>query len=704
MNKPSTNSIQAHRIALLLLAIVLSLVSPVYSLDLHQTLPSATSSQFNSQNQTFLQREDANRLDDMWGTGWVVSNCLGATSGTKVMAAFACTAYTRSGFYVNQVAASIDFGASPGPACADADTAWVIGTMDTTATPGGNFVRVTGTRYAVDCTTVTQPAVPADAVPLMEVAISGAALTTVTDLRKLRTPVGLIPIETYGSFAAAIAEHNDAGDPPVTLVVGSRMHVTASSTITANITLMIVPPGALDLDAGVTLTFAVGSTFVAPPIRVFYGTGIVAWGGNAIAHAFPEWCGALGDDATDNQAAIQRCAVTYTGVRRLRFLGGTYRITTSAVAPAAGQIWEGQGEGGYTIIRQMTANINALTLTNSGVSLRDFEARGGSGTGNGITIDATAGTVSNVYVDNVRVRSSGQDGFSILGGSGGYKISFRNVEATGNGRDGFRCAAGSDNVRIEDSAFSSNTLNGINLIGCQNVFVGHTTLESNTGDGLEITGTGTAMTGVRVHTEANAQGFDLQGAGVMSCFGCRAQSNTSHGFNVGMQATLSDAIGDGNVGNQIRLSVNNATLINPTGTITDVSANATSVCLGGSCTEAHLGSSASVRFGVSATTTLQMAAANTQAVGAGATTIYGTMSSFGSLFLITGFDTAASNSFFEMVLAGNSATAPATIHSFTLAGAPATRTYTRSSDDLQLAMGASTYDITVWVFNMPDPR
>ena len=168
-------------LALLLVCIAV----PVMAQDTHNTVPSALTSTFNTDNQTFLTDEDADRFADSL-TPFVVSGCLGSTSASKVMAAFACQAYTETGFYVNQPSAAIDFGAAP-VSCADTDTGWVVVTKTTTSTLSGNFQRVTGTRYAVDCTSTTQPAAPTDSTNIMQVVIAAGAIDTVIDRRALGT-------------------------------------------------------------------------------------------------------------------------------------------------------------------------------------------------------------------------------------------------------------------------------------------------------------------------------------------------------------------------------------------------------------------------------------------------------------------------------------------------------------------------------------
>lgn len=172
--------------------IIMMLTRLISAQDMHQTLPDATKSTFNSTLQHFLRTEDANRTaDEMASRGWVVdipsspTNCLASDSGSKVLAPFACKAYTANGYYSVQASAGIDLGASPGPACANDDLAWVIiADGNPLVLPGANFVKIGTTDYYVDCTTVLQPATPSNATILFAAHIVSGA-TIIVDLRPL---------------------------------------------------------------------------------------------------------------------------------------------------------------------------------------------------------------------------------------------------------------------------------------------------------------------------------------------------------------------------------------------------------------------------------------------------------------------------------------------------------------------------------------
>jgi len=272
----------------------------VMAQDTFNTLPSATTASFNTDNRAFLRNEDANRYAASFGPH-TITGCLGATSGSMVMPAFACEAFVDTGFYTNQPSASIDFAAQ---GAAAADTCWVILTHTTTTTLSGNWTRVSGTRYATDCVTATQPARVVDSLWLMDVTIAASAITTVTDLRPFRAAPGVpIPVERFLSFAAAIDEYDDAGDPPVTLSVTSRVHVTATVTVPNTMSLVIHSGGILSIDLGVTLT--INGTLHAGRSQIFNDLSRVRFGLGSVSVIYPEWGGASPSaTAAVNVAAI----------------------------------------------------------------------------------------------------------------------------------------------------------------------------------------------------------------------------------------------------------------------------------------------------------------------------------------------------------------------------------------------------------------
>ena len=79
-------------------------------------------------------------------------------------------------------------------------------------------------------------------------------------------------------------------------------------------------------------------------------------------------------------------------------------------------------------------------------------------------------------------------------------------------------------------------------------------------------------------------------------------------------------------------------------------------------------------------------------------------SGYGTLALITGRKTTDSTiKFMDMVLYGEGVT-PTAIHSFSVRGSPAARTYSTDGTNLKLVMAADTYDVVVCEIMMGNPN
>jgi len=142
------------------------------------------------------QGEDACRFAEHFPGGMVFSGGTHATAGSCTSAAFATTAYTPAGNRVRNAAAAIDYS-TVGCNCADpgSDTAWVIASA-LSADTSGNFQRVSGTDYFVDCVSTNQPTLPSDSTWLMKTNLVNGAINTVTDLRALY-PTALVGDNTH---------------------------------------------------------------------------------------------------------------------------------------------------------------------------------------------------------------------------------------------------------------------------------------------------------------------------------------------------------------------------------------------------------------------------------------------------------------------------------------------------------------------------
>lgn len=192
------------------------------------TLPSAGSS-FNDNLQTFLAEEDAERFNEIFGSV-VISGGTHATGAGLAHTPTTTIAYV-TGFYVSE-AGQITY--------ADDETTWVAVTKDTTSTPSGNFTRVSGTHYAIDSTSSSQPAAPTGGTLLMKVTTASGACTAVVDIRttKINTRVGW-------TFSAKTASYTALASDDLTLF---------SVDATSGNLVITLPPAA---DVGANFTVAV---------------------------------------------------------------------------------------------------------------------------------------------------------------------------------------------------------------------------------------------------------------------------------------------------------------------------------------------------------------------------------------------------------------------------------------------------------------
>lgn len=172
-------------------------------------VPNATSSTFNTRNQTFLQQELPAVLSRYLPTprGLVLSGGLHAPAASCTSALFSLEAFTTAGNRITADGAggtaSINYAA---PAIAancttpGTDVCWVVGSSAAVPTlPGSAYQRAGTSNLYVDCTSATEPPLPADSVALMKVSITDGALSAVTDLSPPRSVVGA---RLGGVFAA----------------------------------------------------------------------------------------------------------------------------------------------------------------------------------------------------------------------------------------------------------------------------------------------------------------------------------------------------------------------------------------------------------------------------------------------------------------------------------------------------------------------
>lgn len=214
---------------LVLLLVGLLLPGPLRAQQSHETLPSATTSTFNTTLQQYLLRESGDRLKDMVPTGWVVSGGTHATAGSLTSAAFATVAYSSNGHYMSQASTAIDYSAV---GCSTTDVAWVIVTETAAGALSDNFTRVGSTRYAVNCTDTTRPTLPAGSAWLMYVTLTSSTIAQVTDLRQSWwTPDLGLPSNTHAETTPMAEVRRIQGDGSSPYVVSGCAPAVPSSSL-----------------------------------------------------------------------------------------------------------------------------------------------------------------------------------------------------------------------------------------------------------------------------------------------------------------------------------------------------------------------------------------------------------------------------------------------------------------------------------------
>lgn len=159
--------------------------------DPTNTVPAQNSSFFTNLV-NYLKYEDANRHSELGFPSVVISGGTHATGAGFTKTPTSLIAYP-GGYRITETG-SITYPAS--------DTCYVIAHYDTTGN-AGTYVRVTGTHYLTDCTSGSEPSLPANSVRLMTVVTDGSGVTTVTD----RRTVGIVvAASTIAGTAAAIGD------------------------------------------------------------------------------------------------------------------------------------------------------------------------------------------------------------------------------------------------------------------------------------------------------------------------------------------------------------------------------------------------------------------------------------------------------------------------------------------------------------------
>ena len=106
-------------------------------------------------------------------------------------------------------------------------------------------------------------------------------------------------VRSYSSFSNAI---DTIGANAKTLLISSQQNVTDDKTVPSNVTLWFLQGGSLNISN--TKVVTINGNVQAGLYQIFEGDGIVTFGVGACAVVYPQWWGAVGDGATDDEPAI----------------------------------------------------------------------------------------------------------------------------------------------------------------------------------------------------------------------------------------------------------------------------------------------------------------------------------------------------------------------------------------------------------------
>jgi hypothetical protein len=185
-------------------------------------------------------------------------------------------------------------------------------------------------------------------------------------------------------------------------------------TVPANVGLYLAPEAQFSINSGRTLT--INGPLHAERRTIFSGAGDVRFGARVEA-VHPHWFGAACDGTGNDQPALQKAieAAATSTYHVLQLPSATCRMTTSLTLRQGLSIIGPSSEGGRILVAGR--GVKGLVYTSPGVieaniTLKNFTVDGADTTvGNLIDITGTGGGfVSEVTLDNVRLRNSGGHG------------------------------------------------------------------------------------------------------------------------------------------------------------------------------------------------------------------------------------------------------------------------------------------------------
>lgn len=283
-----------------------------------------------------------------------------------------------------------------------------------------------------------------------------------------------VDVRSYASINAAVL---GIGSAEATLLIPDNQTLTASLTIPSNITLMVMDSGVITKASSFSLT--INGPLVASRTKIFNGftSGDITFGTAATDEVYPEWWGAVGDDSTDDYAAIQYCIDASTGSTfrpKISFGLKKYKIGTGLnIGFAQGVKMVGQAGGshiaggvGYTnkvTTIRFTGSTSAITIGNgsnsaTGFIMENIFWNGTGGSGDGITLDLAAGSsFRDLTIANFD--ASGKAGIKV---TGTQVSSFDNIGFNTNYYGLWSVGSSTENttLHLNNCTFNTNTRYG----------------------------------------------------------------------------------------------------------------------------------------------------------------------------------------------------------------------------------------------------
>lgn len=282
---------------------------------------------------------------------------------------------------------------------------------------------------------------------------AGVAIWTLDDVEgQGSTIVDFVQLSDYADLPAAITA---IGATETTLYIDDDDTLGANATIPST-TSVVGMNGHTITTTGFTLT--INGPFDAGRFQVFAGTGTVTFGDGAIKRGFPEWWGAVGDNATDCSVPIAAGLTSCS----LHFGRGTYICNNTALV--SDRIISGEGPG-ISIIKLKAATDDELF---EGTSLNDIIIKDLEIDGNDANQTVAANllhftTCTNIRIENCYIHDSEKDAIYFTDCEDSWVT---NNLLKDNLRNGVSCGSGTDtSLRMHINNNIIDGHNGANDIG-----------------------------------------------------------------------------------------------------------------------------------------------------------------------------------------------------------------------------------------------